>query len=248
MGEASSRDLDEAGFVVLRGFFEPHDLSAEVDVALADGVSPGGRSQTFAAGDGTVTLAYVPMMCELTPVSLDLLDRLSALAARLLTRPVLPGRAKGTEYRGATSWHRDSDHDVPSIACVAYLDPLTASSGALRVIPGSHLERHRDPATINPIDAVAVESEPGDVVVFDEHLVHGSEGGSVRRQWRCDFVVEPVDALEVERTQAWFAQSLPDEGQDPGYDAVRYPTYGPHWMARERPWSARLRELAIYDR
>ena len=98
---------------------------------------------TLAQGSGTVTFRYVPMMCERTPVSVGLIDRYAVIAAELLGRPVLPGRAKGTWYQSDTGWHRDSVGDIASLGVLAYLEPLDAATGALRVVPGSHAARDR---------------------------------------------------------------------------------------------------------
>src|SRR5262249_7768531 len=92
--------------------------------------------------------------------------------------------------------------------------------------------------------AVAIESIPGDVIVFDEHLVHGSSGGLERRQWRTDFVIDPA-ASEITAAQQWFAQSLPDERRDVGYHAGLYPSYGEYWRSRPPGWAARLATLGI---
>jgi hypothetical protein len=159
---------------------------------------------------------------------------------------VLPGRAKGTWYQSDTSWHRDSVHDVASVGVVAYLEPLDAATGALRIVPGSHAARDRAlPEADAPVGEV-LETAPGDVIVFDEHLIHGSMGGSQRRQWRADFVIDPRDDHERAEVAAWFDQSIPDERHDPGYDAERYPSYGPYWQALDRPWTDRLRKLGVY--
>ena len=133
-------------------------------------------TRPFNRGSGSVGFHGVIMMCERTPVSLHLVDLLSDAGARLLGRTVLPGRGKGTRYFGSSGWHADSDLPIDSVSFVAYLDPLTATSGALRVRPGSHLGEAGD--------EVVVETAPGDLVAFDEHLVHGSVGGAIRRQWR----------------------------------------------------------------
>ena len=76
-----------------------------------------------------------------------------------------------------------------------YLDPTTKDTGALRVIPGSHrvgepfaeaLERHLrnggfgiDPSSV---PACALETTPGDLLVFDHNIKHSSFGGSERRR------------------------------------------------------------------
>jgi hypothetical protein len=225
---------------VLPAAFDPSELSAEVDDALEHGLRADGDVKP---GAGGVEFRSVVMMCELTPVSLALLDSCSALAARLLGRRVLPGRAKGTRYFGSSELHSDSDSPIPSLGFVTYLEPVDASSGALRIVPRSHRDARAVPV---PVDAVALATTPGDLVVFDEHVTHGSFGGSVRRQWRVDFVADPVDRAEEDLVRASFAQ-LFDPGWDAGDDVDRYPSYGPYWQTLDRPWTARLRDLGVYE-
>jgi hypothetical protein len=234
--------IDTDGYVVLRGAFDPAPLSAEVDRALADGL-PGAFAADVAGG---ISGRYLPLMNERTPVSLELLDRFGAVAADLLGRAVLPVRAKCVVYFGDAGWHHDSDLDMASLAFAAYLEPLDAGNGALRVRPGSH----RRPEAADVIDhgseGVALPTEPGDVIVFDERLWHASFGGTDRRQWRVDFVVEPRTASEEAAVRAYFAGTYAPDW-DGGYDVDRYPTYGPHWLASGRPAVERLRELGVYD-
>jgi hypothetical protein len=236
----------EVGYVVLRRFFDVLPLAAEYDRALGGGVRPTQPAQRFVAGNGMVSLKYVPMMCERTPVSLDLGSALASVAEELFQRPVLPGRAKGTRYVGDTNWHRDSEHDLASLGCIAYLDRLTAATGALRILPRSHTSRAVELPDAAVGTGVAIESDPGDVIVFDEHLVHGSCGGRERRQWRADFVVDPTEG-EIAAVQEWFAQSVPDERRDVGYDARLYPSYGEYWRSRHTAWAARLVDLGVLD-
>ncbi|MES2643165.1 MAG: phytanoyl-CoA dioxygenase family protein [Myxococcota bacterium] len=238
------------GFVVLRGAFDPGPLSAELDRALRDGVSV-----RFDVAGGAIGARYVPMMAEAhTPVSLSLLDQLAAPAAALLGAPVLPSRAKGVLYHGAAGWHVDSAQDVASVGLAAYLEPLDASNGALRVVPGSHrpelgaavarfLADHPD-ATL---PGLPIPTEPGDIIAFDEHLYHASWGGRDRRQWRIDYVADPVDRTDVTEAalRAWYeGQYAPD--WDGGYDVDRYPSYGEVWRASGRPCLARLEALGAH--
>ena len=103
----------------------------------------------------------------------------------------------GNYYVGDTSWHSDgyNQRPVKSIKLAFYLDPVTKNSGALRVIPGSHrnkesfgdlLESHLTSdifgMTGDQIPAVALESNPGDVLVFNHRIKHSSWGGSDRRR------------------------------------------------------------------
>ncbi len=226
----------EEGFVVLRGAFEPEPLAREIDRALEDS-----RRGEFLAqvGDGTIGGRYVPMTCERTPVSLALLERLEPIATALAGAPVLPTRAKGVLYAGESPWHRDAAEPVGSIGFAAYLERLRAESGALRVVPGSHRTEASAPE-------VALETEPGDVIAFDERLLHASMGGRDRRQWRVDFVPDPRTPDEEARVRAWYARQHPPDW-DGGYDVDRYPSYGPHWLASARRWVARLQELGVYE-
>jgi hypothetical protein len=235
------------GFVVLRRAFDPEPLSEEIDRAFHEG-SRAAFGVNVAGAD--VTGRYIPMMCERTPVSLSLLDEFALVATQLLDTPVLPVRAKGVLYFGSTNWHRDSDHDLVSVGCVGYLESLRAHNGALRVLPASH--RGRLAASLGdrveglaPLPGLAIESEPGDVIVFDEHLFHASSGGKDRRQWRVDYVADPVDAAQEAAVREYFAR-LFVPGWDGGYDADRYPTYGAHWRASGRPWLARLDHLGAH--
>ena len=204
-----------------------------------DGIPAGSRPME---GAGGVEFLSVVMMCERTPVSLALVDDLAELAAELLDRPVLPGRAKGTHYFGSSGLHADSDAAIPSLGFVAYLEPVRASSGALRVVPGSHRQgRTSDPSVVRTLP-----TDPGDLIVFDEHLTHGSFGGADRRQWRVDFIADPANRAEEAMVRATF-ERLFDPGWDGGDDVDRYPSYGRYWQTLDRPWTARLRDLGVYE-
>ncbi len=90
--------LKTCGFVVLRQFFDPEPLAAEIERVLADGI----LRDVQRAGD--IQFQYVPMMTAETPVSLSLLDRAGTVAAAVFGGSVVPTRAKGTQYRGESRW------------------------------------------------------------------------------------------------------------------------------------------------
>jgi hypothetical protein len=191
------------------------------------------------------------MMSERTPVSLSLLDHFAGVAALLLGGPVLPVRAKGVRYFGSTNWHNDSDHPIASVGCACYLEALDADNGALRVLPASHRGGFGAPAPAGRelsarLPGLPIETEPGDAIFFDEHLYHASSGGTNRRQWRVDYVLDPVDAAQEAAARNYFA-SIFVPGWDGGYDADLFPTYGAHWRASGRPWLARLEHLGAHD-
>jgi hypothetical protein len=100
----------------------------------------------------------------------------------------------GNFYVGDTQWHSDGWHtELLHIKLAFYLDPLTRDTGALRVIPGSHLvgDAYAEALTRRmgefgvagkDIPAVALETVPGDVVLFNHNTKHASFGGDTRRR------------------------------------------------------------------
>jgi phytanoyl-CoA dioxygenase PhyH len=236
------------GFAVLRRFFDPGPLAMEVDRVLSEGLTRR-RPHT-----GEIRFQYVPMMTAETPASLSLLDRVGAVAEMLLERPVLPTRAKGTRYFGESPWHVDSSLPVKSLGSLAYLDPTGPDSGALRVMPGSHhstfnealrdvrAARMRDPS----LPGHVVATDPGDVILMDEHVLHAAFGGGVRRQWRVDYLGVPVGSDEIIRAKSYFAR-LYKLGWDGGYDVDQYPSYGPDWRRSGRAAVTQLEALGVYE-
>ena len=233
------------GFVVVRHALDAGALSAEVDRALREG-SRGSFESPVARG------CYVPMMGERSPISLGLLDEFAPAAADLLGRPVLPVRAKCVRYAGSTGWHSDSDRELDSVGFVAYLEALVGDTGALRVLPGSHrpefmraLRDHDMSGAGDGVPGFVVTTEPGDVIVLHEHLYHASSGGVTRRQWRVDYVVDPVGEVQEAAVRDFFASVYPPDWVG-GYDAEAFPTYGPAWLASGRPYLGRLTELGAH--
>lgn len=105
----------------------------------------------------------------------------------------------GNLYTSDTGWHSDGfiRNRILSIKMAFYLDPSTRDTGALRVIPGSHLdgdiyaegveEQVRESETHwgiagEDVPSLALETVPGDVVVFNHNLKHAAFGGSGRRR------------------------------------------------------------------
>src|SRR6185295_19576571 len=94
----------------------------------------------------------------------------------------------GNLYVGDTGWHSDGwNASILNIKLAFYLDPVTRDTGALRVIPGSHrmgdqfadrVQREIYKCSENwgmagrDIPSVALETQPGDVVLFNHNLKH----------------------------------------------------------------------------
>ncbi|MSS72206.1 MAG: hypothetical protein EXS64_12055 [Candidatus Latescibacteria bacterium] len=104
----------------------------------------------------------------------------------------------GNYYAGDTGWHSDGQHpEQLHIKIAFYLDPLTRDTGCLRVIPGSHRigDRYADGLQQQvrksqevwgldgrDLPAVALETQPGDLVCFNHNTKHAAFGGSPRRR------------------------------------------------------------------
>jgi hypothetical protein len=141
--------------------------------------------------DGTKRSCIVPFI--------DQREKLSTL----LDHPVIVNAARaligddfnylggdGNYYSGETAWHTDGFHTVGNYIKMAfYLDPVRAASGALRVVPGSHQintqwkGRHPGQAEelwgIHPreVPAQVLDSDPGDLLIFNHNIMHASFGG-----------------------------------------------------------------------
>jgi hypothetical protein len=158
------------------------------------------------AHDGTARSCIVPFVDQ-TDYLASLLDdpRVDGIFSSLLGEDYTYLGSDGNFYVGDTPWHSDTDWSgqmrgkPPRIfyKLALYLDPVTASSGALRVIPGSQhygdqfAEALQNSLRESPeklglpgdqVPAIALASMPGDVVVFNQNLNHSAWGGSNRRR------------------------------------------------------------------
>ena len=118
-------------------------------------------------------------------------------------------------------------HDLPGVRVGVYLDRRTRDTGCLRVIPGSHIMPnacldllaapfHRDMSEnfsadgkirkfgIRPNDVPchAVETDPGDMILFNHRTWHAAFGGKhVRRMITIDYKAKPTTARDHQYIQ-----------------------------------------------
>jgi ectoine hydroxylase-related dioxygenase (phytanoyl-CoA dioxygenase family) len=109
----------------------------------------------------------------------------------------------------AVPWHQDAVHPrrYRIFNYDLYLDESRTGAGALRVIPGTNTQKHDvcaiadDYGWTHP-DAITVEMNPGDVLLHDVMVVHGSEhteGKALRRTLYYEFRA----AEEIEEDGPW---------------------------------------------
>jgi hypothetical protein len=194
------------GFVVLRSLLTPvevEQLRSEVVGALTEVFGDGFGRNTRVEDplDVTVPGNFLPLMADAAPLSQALVvddPRLSRVAAALLGDFTVASPALGACLVGDTPWHNDAGTGSRWVRVNVYLDSVTETSGALRIVPAT--QHGSLPAEIarqfdrgwarddpSAIPGIALETSPGDVVVFDPRVHHGSWGGRSRLRWSVDY-------------------------------------------------------------
>jgi Phytanoyl-CoA dioxygenase (PhyH) len=223
------------GFAVLPGLLGQYAeaLRHEVDAALRDAYAASYDDRVI---DG-ISGHYLPMASVRTPVSAMLVcddPVLIDAAQQLLGAPLLPSVPEGVLYFAEAGWHNDDGIGVGGVKLATYFEPLDAAHGALRFVPCSH---HPDAqrslcayqhARYQECPGVAVETSPGDVIALDLHTFHASVGGRDRLAWTIEYLAEPGDGDERDKSLRWLADGF--EQQYRGFDRERYPTWR-DWLA-----------------
>ncbi len=149
--------------------------------------------------EGTARSCLVPFVDQSEYLS-SLLDdpRILGIAYALVGDDFNYIGSDGNYYVGDTGWHSDGWYtEELSVKIAFYLDPLTRDTGALRVIPGSHLPGDAYADTVqdkvgrshevlgvpgSAVPAIALETSPGDIVCFNHNTKHSAWGGGTRRR------------------------------------------------------------------
>ena len=207
------RFFDAFGYLAFPGLIR--DCIGEVTEAFEEVWERSGKSHNGVPHDGSRRSCIVPFPDQ-HPRLCRLLDdpRIDGIAASLLGDDYNFMPSDGNYYAGDTNWHSDGgDTDILHIKIAYYLDPLTSDSGCLRVIPGSHrfgdsfadgltqeLPHSRDLWGLggDQIPAQAIETRPGDVVVFNHKTKHAAFGGG---GWRRMFTMNLCQRYPEDRVQ-----------------------------------------------
>jgi ectoine hydroxylase-related dioxygenase (phytanoyl-CoA dioxygenase family) len=142
-------------------------------------------------------------------------ERILEIARAILGDDVEYAQSDGNLAFCHSEWHADT-YSAPMsqrhIKISFYLDQLRADSGAIRVIPGTQFwkssyatglrrsfQEYRRSTEIFGVDSTAVpsivvDSDPGDLLVWDYRLIHASFNGLDRRRFFSVNFREPVDA------------------------------------------------------
>ena len=213
------------GFVTLRNILTSEELEAlrtefnhaatrnECQVGQFDGV----QAQTFS------------MLGEDTPFYSSLLEdpRFYQPAVELFGEDVLALEINSYRYVSNTPWHFNDGapniHGYGPKYQFPVFESVTADTGALRFIPGSHKNPWQSELTgwwplakgsargdkgmefLDKVPCFVAECRPGDAVLFDMRLLHATWGGKTDRRISCVTYYhypETVEEMEVMRTTA----------------------------------------------
>ena len=182
------------GYTVLRKLLTPDELEI-IGREHRDGLAAAFPDEPF---DGTLG-QWTKMMNEETPFYASLTEDLRFLtpAQQICGADVLGNGTDAHFSVGNTDWHSDSGWQPNSenvqlaVKYHFHLDTVTAETGALRFIPGSHLLRGTkrklfqealDKVPSEDVPCQVVPTQPGDVIAFDIRTWHASLGGSPGRR------------------------------------------------------------------
>jgi ectoine hydroxylase-related dioxygenase (phytanoyl-CoA dioxygenase family) len=160
----------------------------------------------------------IPAICDRSERLRDLPSdpRLLSIVTALMGPEFEIKASDGNLFYCDTSWHSDM-YGAPMkqhhVKLSTYLDPLDAATGAIRLIPGTHFhaspfarkvrkgsvrpEQVRKVFGVEPdeLPAYVLESQPGDVVVWDYRTVHAAfNSGERRRLLSLNYGSTKVDA------------------------------------------------------
>jgi ectoine hydroxylase-related dioxygenase (phytanoyl-CoA dioxygenase family) len=197
--------FDTFGFVKLPGLFRPEieQLTAGFEEVFAD------EANVFEIEEETlhsnqrriIAVQFLDRSEKLSWLKSD--RRVHGIVGALMPNGYEYSESDASCFYCETSWHHDS-FGAPieryHVKLSFYLDPLSADSGAIRVIPGTHhhqtgfarrLRRGLRTAQSIPetygvdgrdIPAWTIDSEPGDVIVWNYRTMHASYNGGDRRR------------------------------------------------------------------
>lgn len=250
------------GFVTLRGVLDSKRLDS-INREFESCIDDAYKDKPFDGSDRH----WVPLLTEKAPTfSAFAEEKFFELAERLLGEKVVLLLADGNRYVGDTPWHSDFGPHLQGVKFATYLDSVDAGSGALRVVPGSHrnpmhssikeyMERHVYPREVAPtaeIPAIALPSEPGDVVAFNPPIWHASVGGgSNRRMCTWDYFTVP-DGAEGREHIREFTSNLASVCEKM-WPERRYPFYDKTWIenvennAHRRQMVDRMRDTGVFS-
>ena len=203
--DTQKQQFETLGFLCLRQLIGPDEMQAyteafdEVMLKVRDG-----KPWDKAPGRQQV----VPFYRHRPSVFHRMLDdeRILGTVEDLLGEDFVFSVSEGIHHYGGSSWHHDdiSPEGQTHLKVVLFLDSVRVDTGCLCVLPGSQFPQYRQRmekygedillAQGNVPGTYAIESDPGDAVIFDVKLYHAAFGNNQRRGIYLNFFQNPTTA------------------------------------------------------
>ncbi len=245
------------GYLAMRQVLRPDELAAigrEFESAMAwqhpEGYDRTKRHNAVLMDEDTPTFA-----------ALREDERFLRPASQLYGEDVLGVCVDGNRYVGDTGWHPDSSTPFQyGVKFCIYLQSVGERTGALRVIPSSYRSCPWTPEfqdtiygmPLAEVPAVAIPSEPGDIVAFDFRTWHASLGGAAdRRMCTLCYYANPKTQEERDEMRRRGEQNI-EALKIAGVGSPRPYLYSARWMSNpghsphRRRWIERLSELGYF--
>lgn len=247
---------DTFGFLVFRQYFSP-DETAEITREFDEVLVGALNGKPFTGEKRHMVLGCIEQRPGLAQLVED--DRIHDVIEDLLGPDFVWITSDGNFYVGNTQWHPDAGGLVPGyhlIKIAFYLDPVRKDTGCLRVIPGSHRDplaselkqigrrQENGPLAVfgvapEELPAFPLESDPGDMVMFNQALWHASFGGRTgRRMFTLNFTEPATTDEQVALHRRLYDGHLRHQ-QDNPYRAIDH-VYEPGFLAGGGPRRQRM--------
>ena len=200
--EQQKHEFEVFGFLLLKNLIPSDEMQLYID-AFDETMTKGNGGVPWQRVDGNHYV--IPFYRHNPAVYHRLLDdrRINEVVEDLLGEDFVFSAAAGHRRWGGTGWHHDTvaPEGLTHLKAVFYLQPVRAETGCLRVLPGTHFTplrermelwygRHGDTKTPADEDsdtiawpaAIALESDPGDAVIFNIKAYHAAVGDRADRR------------------------------------------------------------------
>jgi len=194
-------NFDNLGYQILRGVFSESDLSplrkltdSLIEYSRSRPEDPFGEYYLEHRPDNGVLYDIMQRHPEFYPMATNeiILNEVEKALGPDIYLYVNSLLYKPRDFHNEVPWHQDflsRSGESRKIIVWISMDKATRENGCLKVIPGSHKEgfrkwyrvdgaTHHDRIVLDGLDMDTVqyvELDPGDVLLFDNHLIHASD-------------------------------------------------------------------------
>jgi hypothetical protein len=193
------------GFLQFPGLFADDIAEIEAGFERVFAAEEHARMETFEALHGDERRLIIPSFVTKDEYLTGLIDdpRTSGIVTGLLGPDYEYAESDGNLFDCESHWHSDiygAPIQYKHLKLSFYLEPLRAESGAIRVMPGTNSVEHHYATEVRRLTwdstkleenfgmdprhlpGVVLESDPGDLTIWDFRTIHASYGGGQRRR------------------------------------------------------------------